>query len=137
LLLVAFVDRPLALLINQYCAGNNCQIFHFITRFGKAYIPWEITILFLMGFWITARIKPQLMTKYWKKKLLHTCISEVFALITSGIAVSTLNLAFLAPDIIESIISGHQLANLNTERLLKRSDLPLDWTEQRQLLGVS
>jgi len=49
----------------------------------------------------------------------------------------TVNLAFLSPDIIESIISGCQPANLNTERLIKRSDLPLDWQEQRQLLGVS
>jgi len=44
------------------------------------------------------------------------------------------NLAFLAPDIIESIISGHQPADLNVEKLTKRTDLPLDWVQQRQLL---
>jgi DNA invertase Pin-like site-specific DNA recombinase len=44
------------------------------------------------------------------------------------------NLAFLAPDIIESIISGHQPADLNVEKLMKRTDLPLDWVQQRQLL---
>jgi hypothetical protein len=46
-----------------------------------------------------------------------------------------MNLAFLAPDIIESIISGRQPADLNVEKLTKRIDLPLDWEQQRQLLG--
>ena len=45
------------------------------------------------------------------------------------------NLAFLAPDIIESIISGRQPADLNVEKLTKRIDLPLDWVQQHQLLG--
>jgi len=49
----------------------------------------------------------------------------------------TVNLAFLSPDIIESIMSGYQPPNLNTERLIKRSDLPLDWQEQRQILNLS
>lgn len=44
-------------------------------------------------------------------------------------------LAFLAPDIIESIIAGQQPADLSVERLTKRIDLPLDWAQQRQLLG--
>jgi len=48
-----------------------------------------------------------------------------------------MNLAFLAPDIIESIIAGRQPADLTVERLTKHIDLPLDWTKQRQLLGFS
>jgi hypothetical protein len=47
-----------------------------------------------------------------------------------------MNLAFLAPDIIESIIAGRQPADLNVEKLTKRIDLPLDWEQQRQLLGL-
>jgi hypothetical protein len=43
------------------------------------------------------------------------------------------NLAFLAPDIIESIIAGHQPAGFNVEKLTKRTDLPLEWARQRQL----
>ncbi|MGD0821175.1 MAG: recombinase family protein [Desulfomonilia bacterium] len=46
-----------------------------------------------------------------------------------------MSLAFLAPDITESIIAGRQPADLSVERLTKRIDLPLDWTQQRQLLG--
>ena len=45
------------------------------------------------------------------------------------------NLAFLAPDIIESIVAGQQPADLSAEKLIRRIDLPLDWSKQRQLLG--
>ena len=45
-----------------------------------------------------------------------------------------INLVFLAPDIVESIIAGHQPADLNVEKLTKRTDLPLAWNQQRQLL---
>jgi len=44
------------------------------------------------------------------------------------------NLAFLAPDIIESIIAGHQPTDFNVEKLIKRTDLPLEWAQQCQLL---
>ena len=44
-------------------------------------------------------------------------------------------LAFLAPDITESIITGLQPADLSVEKLTKRIDLPLGWMEQRQNLG--
>ena len=46
-----------------------------------------------------------------------------------------MNLAFLATDITESIILGRQPADLSVEKLTKRIDLPLDWMQQRQLLG--
>jgi DNA invertase Pin-like site-specific DNA recombinase len=46
-----------------------------------------------------------------------------------------INLAFLAPDITESIIAGQQPADLSAEKLIRRIDLPLDWAKQRQLLG--
>jgi hypothetical protein len=44
-------------------------------------------------------------------------------------------LAFLAPDIVASILSGTQPVELTTQELTKRVDLPLDWAEQRAQLG--
>ena len=44
-------------------------------------------------------------------------------------------LAFLAPDIVAKILSGTQPVDLSTEELTKRIDLPLEWAEQRAVLG--
>jgi site-specific DNA recombinase len=44
-------------------------------------------------------------------------------------------LAFLAPDIVESVLAGTQPVHVTTELLTKRVDLPIDWTEQASLLG--
>ncbi len=44
-------------------------------------------------------------------------------------------LAFLAPDIVESVLAGTQPVHVTTEMLTKRVDLPIDWKEQRSLLG--
>ena len=46
-----------------------------------------------------------------------------------------LPLAFLAPDIVASIVAGTQPTNLTVETLIKRIDLPADWAEQRRVLG--
>jgi hypothetical protein len=43
--------------------------------------------------------------------------------------------AFLAPDIVESILAGHQPRDLNFEKLCQ--NLPSSWVEQRELLGFS
>jgi len=45
-----------------------------------------------------------------------------------------INLTFLTPDIIESIIAGHQPVDFNVEKLTKRTDLPLEWAQQHQIL---
>ena len=45
-------------------------------------------------------------------------------------------LAFLAPDIIEAIITGNHPVELTAESLIKRTDLPLAWNQQRELLGI-
>jgi hypothetical protein len=45
-----------------------------------------------------------------------------------------LSLAFLAPDIQRGILAGKQPPMLNLERLTRLS-LPLDWDEQRKMLG--
>jgi site-specific DNA recombinase len=46
-------------------------------------------------------------------------------------------LAFAAPAIVESICQGRQPTDLSTETLLKRIDLPLDWSAQLKVLVAS
>ena len=48
-----------------------------------------------------------------------------------------LPLAFLAPDIVTSVLAGTQPVHLTTEMLTRRANLPLDWNEQRALLGFN
>ncbi|MGO9038296.1 MAG: hypothetical protein ACLPQI_07085 [Steroidobacteraceae bacterium] len=45
-----------------------------------------------------------------------------------------LQLTFLAPDLIESILEGRQTERLSLSTIRKIS-LPIDWTEQRRLFG--
>ncbi len=44
-----------------------------------------------------------------------------------------LNLALLAPDIVEAIVTGQEPDGLSLEKLHR---LPLDWGEQRRVLGM-
>ena len=46
-----------------------------------------------------------------------------------------LRLATLAPSIVQAIIEGRQPPSLNRQRLARISNLPLDWAEQRRVLG--
>ena len=46
-----------------------------------------------------------------------------------------LRLAFLAPDIVVAILEGRQPVELTVTRLVRLSDLPMSWSEQRKLLG--
>jgi len=46
-----------------------------------------------------------------------------------------LPLAFLAPDIVQAIITGRQPADLTAKKLIRTIDLPLDWQTQKQILG--
>ena len=45
-------------------------------------------------------------------------------------------LAFVAPTIVEAISAGRQPAELSTETLLNRIDLPIQWPAQLTALGV-
>ncbi len=47
----------------------------------------------------------------------------------------SIRLAFLAPDIVEKILSGRQPAQLTASQLVRLTRLPLSWAEQRELLG--
>jgi site-specific DNA recombinase len=46
-----------------------------------------------------------------------------------------IKLAFLAPDIVEAIMAGQQPADLTAQKLIRNVDLPMDWVEQRRILG--
>jgi len=46
-------------------------------------------------------------------------------------------LSFLAPDIAGAILDGHQPRGFTTEKLIDHSRLPLDWHQQRSLLGFA
>jgi DNA invertase Pin-like site-specific DNA recombinase len=47
-----------------------------------------------------------------------------------------IRLAFLAPDIVESIVEGRHPATLTAESLTRRIELPLSWCSQRTALSV-
>ena len=48
-----------------------------------------------------------------------------------------LRISFLAPDIIAAIMNGEQAPTLSGRRLLRVTDLPLDWAGQRRVLGFN
>lgn len=48
-----------------------------------------------------------------------------------------LPLAFLAPDIVMALLDGNYPADLNARKLSRLPNLPMDWAEQRQLLGFT
>ena len=48
-----------------------------------------------------------------------------------------LPLGFLAPDIVESILAGTHPVDLTIQRLREIASLPIEWNEQRTLLGFS
>jgi len=47
-----------------------------------------------------------------------------------------LRLAYLAPDIVEAIVTGRQPPNLSANRLVRMLDLPMGWSGQREYLGL-
>jgi len=47
-----------------------------------------------------------------------------------------IRLAFLAPDIVESIVQGRQPAGLTAEELTRHIELPLDWRSQKAALDI-
>jgi hypothetical protein len=48
-----------------------------------------------------------------------------------------LRISWLAPDIIVAITDGRQPPTLTGRRLLRATDVPLDWNEQRRFFGLS
>jgi hypothetical protein len=46
-------------------------------------------------------------------------------------------LTFLAPDIVAAILAGNQPADLTANKLMVDTRLPLDWRDQRTVLGFA
>jgi len=57
--------------------------------------------------------------------------------VTPSYFTRVLRIAYLAPDIIETIVVGKQPPELTASRLVRLPDLPLDWPGQRAYLGFS
>ncbi len=57
--------------------------------------------------------------------------------VSSSYFTRLVKLSFLAPDITKAILEGHQPTDLTAGRLINRTRLPLDWKEQRAVLGFS
>ena len=57
--------------------------------------------------------------------------------IDHGDAKNLMPLSYLAPSIVEDILSGHQPTDLTARRLKYLSNLPTDWNDQRQYLGFN
>jgi len=76
----------------------------------------------------------------WYERLDSGAIESVPALamaeneVTSFVS-RVIQLAFLAPDIIEAIALGTQPPELTADRLLRSVPLPENWQSQRELLG--
>ena len=85
-------------------------------------------------------VKPVVRGRDWFERL-SSGQAESFAEIarvervTGRYVAHVIQLAFLAPDIVASILSGTQPVDLTAQKLIKQIDLPLDWAEQRALLG--
>jgi len=47
-----------------------------------------------------------------------------------------IRLAFLAPDIVESIMRGRQPMNLTAEALTRRVEIPFEWRSQKEALNT-
>ena len=48
-----------------------------------------------------------------------------------------LRFAFMAPDITQAVMEGHQPVELTADRLRRLPELPMDWQDQRKLLGFA
>ena len=56
--------------------------------------------------------------------------------VTSSYCTRLIYLAFLDPFIIQSMLAGEQPPELNAKQLKQFVPLPIDWNEQRELLGI-
>jgi hypothetical protein len=52
-------------------------------------------------------------------------------------AARLMRLNFLAPDIVVAILNGRQPVALTASKLMTDTRLPLDWSEQRKVLGFA
>jgi hypothetical protein len=55
--------------------------------------------------------------------------------VTTACVTRVNHLVMLEPDIVQSIVRGEHPPALNADRLISQVPLPMDWNEQRALLG--
>ena len=77
----------------------------------------------------------------WFGKLTSGQYDSIYAIaqeekLTRHHVARVINLAFLAPDIVQKIIQGKQPLDLFARRLFRLGPLPLAWKDQRALLGM-
>ena len=48
-----------------------------------------------------------------------------------------LRISWLAPDILSAVVEGRQPVTLTGRRLLRTANIPLNWQQQRELLGFT
>ncbi len=85
-------------------------------------------------------IKALIRAYKWKKRLFSGGAPSTSAIakeegVTERYVGRIMRLAFLAPDIVEAILDGHQPADLELERLMK--GIPVSWDAQRRAFGFS
>ena len=78
----------------------------------------------------------------WFEKLTSGRYDSICAIaqeenLTRNYVTRVINLAFLAPDIVQKIIQGQQPIELFARRLIRMGPLPLAWKDQRILLGMA
>lgn len=66
------------------------------------------------------------------KSLMEISVKES---VESNYVTRVINLTFLAPDIIKAIIEGRQPATVTADTIMDQFPLPIDWADQRRLLG--
>lgn len=57
--------------------------------------------------------------------------------VTRSDFIRAMRLTYLAPDIVRSIVDGTQPPGLTAAKMIAASRLPLQWSEQRSLLGFN
>jgi len=88
----------------------------------------------------TALLKAIARAHGWYEQLISGEVKSLTAIarkmgVTERYVSRILKCAFLAPEIMETILTGRQPAGFTLDRL--RANVPIDWAEQRRLLGFS
>ncbi|HLO79246.1 MAG TPA: recombinase family protein [Magnetospirillum sp.] len=89
-----------------------------------------------------ALLKAILRARAWFDDLIAGRISSLAAIakrdgLSDSYVGHLLPLAFLAPDIVEAIVAGTHPADLTAEALVKHIELPLQWDQQKAVLGFA
>ena len=89
-----------------------------------------------------ALVKASARARAWWNDLASGAMPSITAIakregVSDGYVGQLLPLAFLAPAIAEAIVTGDHPPGLTVETLVKHTDLPLSWEQQRSLLGFS